>query len=86
MQGQSTVLEHMLQDNMLDDLYHNGLGFAQYNTYLARMMQQITHRYPHAKILEIGEHCRTHITTSMALNNHEQALERAIQRGQFWKP
>ncbi|KAF6220917.1 hypothetical protein HO133_002597 [Letharia lupina] len=27
--GQSTVLEHMLQENMLEDLFHDGLGFAQ---------------------------------------------------------
>lgn len=57
--GQSTTLEHML-----DDLYDKGLGFAQYNLFLARMMEQVTHRYPHAKILEIGESYRTDICVS----------------------
>ncbi|KGO65245.1 Acyl transferase/acyl hydrolase/lysophospholipase [Penicillium italicum] len=52
--GQTTVLEHMLRDNMLDDFYKKGLGFAKYNSFLAQMMQQVTHRYPHTKILEIG--------------------------------
>ncbi|KAI0376194.1 hypothetical protein F5Y04DRAFT_286173 [Hypomontagnella monticulosa] len=52
--GETTILEHMLQDNMLDDLYKKGLGFAKYNSFLAKMVQQLTHRYPHAKMLEIG--------------------------------
>ncbi|KAE9373525.1 hypothetical protein N431DRAFT_482543 [Stipitochalara longipes BDJ] len=52
--GQTTMLEHMLEDNMLDDLYKKGLGFVKYNSFLAKMVQQITHRYPHTKILEIG--------------------------------
>ena len=53
--GQTTMLEHMLRDNMLDDLYKKGLGFAKYNSFLAKIVQQITYRYPHAKILEIGK-------------------------------
>lgn len=38
----------------LDALYETGVGFAAYNTFLARLMQQISHRYPHANILEVG--------------------------------
>ena len=53
--GETTILEHMLPNNMLDDWYKNGLGFARYNSFLASMMKQVTHRYPHARILEIGE-------------------------------
>ncbi|KAJ5692060.1 hybrid PKS-NRPS biosynthetic cluster [Penicillium macrosclerotiorum] len=52
--GETTVLEHMLRDNMLDDFYKKGVGFAKYNSFMAQMMQQITHRYPHMNILEIG--------------------------------
>ncbi|KAL5116716.1 hypothetical protein ACEQ8H_005328 [Pleosporales sp. CAS-2024a] len=52
--GQTTILEHMLPNNMLDDWYKKGLGFERYNTFLARMMKQLVHRYPHARILEIG--------------------------------
>ncbi|KAK4675878.1 putative Hybrid PKS-NRPS biosynthetic cluster [Podospora pseudoanserina] len=52
--GETTILEHMLVDNMLDDFYKKGLGFARYNSFLASMMEQMVHRYPHAKILEIG--------------------------------
>ncbi len=53
--GETTILEHMLPNNMLDDWYKKGLGFARYNSFLASMMKQVTHRYPHARILEIGE-------------------------------
>ncbi|KAM3068355.1 hypothetical protein ACMFMG_009492 [Clarireedia jacksonii] len=52
--GKTTMLEHMLKDNMLDDLYKKGIGFAEYNSYLAKMVKQVVHRYPHMNILEIG--------------------------------
>ncbi|KAF1829261.1 hypothetical protein BDW02DRAFT_651485 [Decorospora gaudefroyi] len=52
--GETTILEHLLRDNMLDDFYQLGSGFQRYNQFLASMMKQITHRYPHTKILEIG--------------------------------
>ncbi|OPB43455.1 putative lovastatin nonaketide synthase protein [Trichoderma guizhouense] len=52
--NETTILEHLLQDNMLDDFYKLGSGFQRYNQFLASMMKQITHRYPHTKILEIG--------------------------------
>lgn len=52
--GDTTILEHMLPNNLLDDFYKQGLGFAIYNTFLARMLEQFVHRYPHARILEIG--------------------------------
>ena len=55
--GQTTILEHMLPDNMLDDFYKRGLGFGIYNSFLAGMMKQLSHRYPHANILEIGKKC-----------------------------
>lgn len=53
--GKTTILEHILLNNMLDDWYKKYLGFARYNSFLASMMKQVTHRYPHARILEIGE-------------------------------
>ncbi|KAF2678702.1 hypothetical protein K458DRAFT_435696 [Lentithecium fluviatile CBS 122367] len=43
-----------LQSDLLDDWYESGLGFTAYNSHLARMVKQIVHRYPHARILEIG--------------------------------
>jgi hybrid polyketide synthase/nonribosomal peptide synthetase ACE1 len=53
--GETTILEHMLPDNMLDNFYKKGLGFQKYNTFLAGMMKQMIHRFPHARILEIGK-------------------------------
>ncbi|KAF3769442.1 hypothetical protein M406DRAFT_20616, partial [Cryphonectria parasitica EP155] len=38
---------------LLDLLYSEGLGFSQSNTVTAKTVQQIMHRYPHAKVLEI---------------------------------
>lgn len=52
--GETTILEHMLAGNMLDKWYQNGLGFERYNLFLARMVKQVTQRYPHARILEVG--------------------------------
>ncbi|KAJ5740973.1 hypothetical protein N7493_000845 [Penicillium malachiteum] len=52
--GRTTILEHMLPNGMLDNFYRQGLGFSRYNMFLADMMKQMVHRYPNAKILEIG--------------------------------
>ncbi|KAI0411933.1 hypothetical protein F5X98DRAFT_383165 [Xylaria grammica] len=52
--GETTILEHLMRDNLLDDYYKYCLGAQEYNGFLADMVKQITHRYPHAKILEIG--------------------------------
>ena len=65
---ETTILEHMLPNNMLDDWYKKGLGFTRYNSFLASMMKQVTHRYPHARILEIGE------ITLLRFNPSDQAL------------
>lgn len=58
--GQTTILEHMIKDNMLDDLYKIGLGVDKYNGFLTKVVQQILHRYPHAKIFEIGKDWTIH--------------------------
>ena len=47
------MVEHVA--SMMDDLYINGLGFREYSVYLAGMVQQFVHRYPNARILEIGK-------------------------------
>lgn len=52
--GETTMLEHLLRDSMLDDFYKLGSGFQRYNWFLAAMLKQIAHRYPHMKVLEIG--------------------------------
>lgn len=53
--GESAIMDHVMQQNMLDQVYSEGLGFAQYNIVLGRLTKQITHRYPHLKIIETGK-------------------------------
>jgi hybrid polyketide synthase / nonribosomal peptide synthetase ACE1 len=53
--GETTILEHMIKDDMLEQHYKKSLGAEIANEFLANMMKQIIHRYPHAKILEIGK-------------------------------
>ena len=52
--GETTILEHLLPNNLLDNYYSNALGFPQFTMWLSRMTAQLTHRYPRMKILEIG--------------------------------
>lgn len=52
--GQTTIIEHMVADKMLDDYYEHGHDFVPMNVASAAMVKQMVHRYPHAKILEIG--------------------------------
>ncbi|KAG4218178.1 Polyketide synthase-nonribosomal peptide synthetase, partial [Phytophthora cactorum] len=48
------MLEHMIQDNMLNDFYVVAHGMPRYTAYLASMAKLITHRNPHMNVLEIG--------------------------------
>ncbi|TVY50432.1 Polyketide synthase-nonribosomal peptide synthetase [Lachnellula cervina] len=52
--GETTILEHMTKDGLLDDYYKHGLGFNPSNELISRMVAQIAHRYPRMNILEIG--------------------------------
>nr|RBR00834.1 hypothetical protein FVER53263_11086 [Fusarium verticillioides] len=51
---QTTMLEHMVKDDMLNRIYKFGLGFERANVYLGRISKQIAHRYPRMNVLEIG--------------------------------
>jgi hybrid polyketide synthase/nonribosomal peptide synthetase ACE1 len=50
----TTMLEHMVKDDMLNRFYKFGLGFERANAYLGQISKQISHRYPRMNILEIG--------------------------------
>ncbi|KAI4160859.1 MAG: hypothetical protein LQ342_005384 [Letrouitia transgressa] len=54
LRGDAQLLEVMLQDNMLDQFYMEGRGFQYLNTCVARVIEQIIFKHPHARILEIG--------------------------------
>lgn len=52
--GETVILEHMLKDGMLNQYYVESLGLQPYTAFLTDIVAQITHRYPHMRILEIG--------------------------------
>lgn len=54
LRGETTILEHMRKDNMLDEYYVDAIGFHPYMNSLGRLVGQLVHRYPHMDILEIG--------------------------------
>ena len=49
------ALEHLLPEGLLDEWNEKSSCLSTYNTFLAGMIGQIVHRYPHARILEIGK-------------------------------
>lgn len=55
LRGETTILEHMMRDSMLHSYYIDALGISEYTEHLARLIKQFSHRYPHLKVLEIGE-------------------------------
>ncbi|KAH6628919.1 hypothetical protein F5144DRAFT_655621 [Chaetomium tenue] len=54
LRGETTILEHMRPDNMLDDFYSQSLGLPASNRSLGKMVKQLTHRYPRMNFIEIG--------------------------------
>ncbi|OWY54922.1 polyketide synthase [Alternaria alternata] len=69
--GETQILEVMLQDDMLNDFYMRGRGFETMNNCIARAVQQIAHKHPRAKYLEIG--AGTGGTTHRILDTIESA-------------
>ena len=66
MRQDMNILEAMMKDNMLNDFYATSLGMEAYLQDMARMVGQLSHRYPHMNVLEIGESRlhRTHLQAS----------------------
>ncbi|KAA8649476.1 putative Nonribosomal peptide synthetase [Aspergillus tanneri] len=52
--GETTMLEHMIENDTLNRFYKYGLGFQRANGAISRLARQIAHRYPRMNILEIG--------------------------------
>lgn len=48
------MLEPMVRNNMLNKFYTDALGMKRYLQDLTRMAAQISHRYPHMSVLEVG--------------------------------
>ncbi|PGH19023.1 hypothetical protein AJ79_00057 [Helicocarpus griseus UAMH5409] len=48
------ILEVMFEDNLLNEFYSNGFGMQRYLADAARVVSELSHRFPHQNILEIG--------------------------------
>lgn len=60
--GQTNILQHMMQDNLLNRFYEQALGVIENTSFMARVVGQISHRYPQMNILEIGQSKRPSYT------------------------
>ncbi|KAK4982772.1 hypothetical protein LTR66_009106 [Elasticomyces elasticus] len=54
LRGETTILEHMTKDGLLDRFYEVGMGLREWTLFLGRTVKQLVRRYGHMKILEIG--------------------------------
>ncbi|KAL8727608.1 MAG: hypothetical protein Q9166_005916 [cf. Caloplaca sp. 2 TL-2023] len=52
--GDTNMLQHLFADNLLNTYYTDAMGLREFTEFLASMVSQIVHRYPHMEILEIG--------------------------------
>ncbi|KKY33188.1 putative polyketide synthase [Diaporthe ampelina] len=52
--GTLPTLQVLMENDMLNRFYKEGLGFPQANLHLASLVSRFSHRYPHIKVLEIG--------------------------------
>lgn len=52
--GDMNLLEILMDDNMLAEFYAETLGIDAYLDAIAEKARQISHRYPHVNVLEIG--------------------------------
>lgn len=54
LRGETTILEHMTKDGLLDRFYEIAMGIKEVTPSLGRTVKQLVHRYPRMKMLEIG--------------------------------
>lgn len=89
LRGQTTPLAYMESNGLLSDYHNDGLGIAKFRSLLAGMVKQVTHRYPHARILEIGQTLLTPgsllIFPCAKANKAKQVLELARLPGQYMR-
>ncbi|CAG8974765.1 hypothetical protein HYALB_00000377 [Hymenoscyphus albidus] len=52
--GETTILEEFRATSILDDYYAHGFGLEESAKWLGRTVKQITDRYPHMNMLEVG--------------------------------
>jgi hybrid polyketide synthase/nonribosomal peptide synthetase ACE1 len=55
LRGETTILEHMTKDNLLNRFYEVGLGLKEFSAFLGKTVKQVVHGNPRMKVLEIGK-------------------------------
>ncbi|KAK2738642.1 putative PKS/NRPS-like protein biosynthetic cluster [Myotisia sp. PD_48] len=75
--GEINMLEVLTKEKILDIYYEQSLGYSLANVSIARMAKQVSHRYPHLNILEVGA------GTGGATNAILEALGRAFRTYTF---
>ncbi|KAF7590282.1 hypothetical protein BBP40_003019 [Aspergillus hancockii] len=71
--GQAHMLESLSENNTLSKYYEQALGIGYSTELLARVVADISHRYPHMDILEVG--AGTGSATKKIFNNDAIAFE-----------
>lgn len=44
LRGETTILEHMVKDDLLDRFYEVGMGLREWSLFLGRTVKQLVHR------------------------------------------
>lgn len=52
--GEANLFELLMEDNILSQFYAHTFGIQSYLKDVARMAGQISNKYPHMNVLEIG--------------------------------
>ena len=55
MRGETSLLEHLIENSLLDEYYSTAVGMSQVSDWIGEVVGQIGQRYPRMKILEIGQ-------------------------------
>lgn len=52
--GEVGAIEIAMEDHLLNEVYVASLGLKEVTHFVAKVVHQITHRYPHLNVLEVG--------------------------------
>lgn len=53
--GETNLLDTLMNDNLLSQFYSKTFGIEFYQQEVARIAGQISNRFPHVNVLEIGK-------------------------------
>lgn len=65
--GDVSMLEVLTRDNMLDHFFSHSLAMPSYLREMSRMVAELSHRFPHMNIIEIGEQPITYMVSRVLL-------------------